>query len=276
MAWVFTKKINEKIIDNLLKEKLWEKLLIDCEKGEIFLAIRWFEITFYYKGRGFFHYNKKGFKTDKEYYKNFSKEEYYDQYEQIKKNCENYAIKNGKEGLGVSYLYKNSTYFSNDPVVLLDIEVGFKKENKKRNRNKIDILLYNKNVNQLMFIEAKRLDDERLRKPENKPEVITQINEYKYLIEKHLEELKSEYYHYIKILNKLFENKINISITDENNKPSFNKNKISLIIFEYNKEQIKEINSFKNSNLFDDIPIYSIDDPKLLNAVNIWNEVKYE
>jgi len=124
-----------------------------------------------------------------------------------------------------------------------------------------------------MFFEAKRLIDDRLRKPEDKPEVITQINEYKCLIKNHLEELKSEYYHYIKMLNKIFGNKINISVIDENNKPSFNHNKISLIIFEYNKEQIKEINSFRNNNLFDVIPIYSIDDPKLLNAVNIWNEV---
>ena len=270
--WKFSRHINEEIIDKLINEPMWKKLKIDCINGEIFLAIRSYKISFYYKGRGFFHYNNNGFSTNPKYSKNYTSEMFNEHYDTIKKNCEQYLR---SETEGVSYLNKNNSYLSSQPVVLLDIETGLKRitDENKMKTEKIDILLYNKELNILRFVEAKLLNNNELWN-EPIPSVINQIKRYKLQLYKHEQELKNEYIYYFSLLSKIF-NGI-LEIPKKINNISVDKDNITLVIFGYNSEQIhmEKLNNIINNPKYNGVPIFSTSNPEMLNAIDIWEKAK--
>lgn len=184
-----------KKITELKGEELFSKKLIKdiekCKKDCVFPAIRKGEISFYYKGCGLFKYKSK-FTIHHKYgivpkdIKDYISQDdlvnvevetsFVNGYEKIKERCDKYA---GEEDRGVSNLYKyNVTNSSN--VVLLDTEIRFdSEENSKRITNKIDLLLFNKSTQTLLFVEAKHFSNTELwASGNNKPEVIEQIKRY--------------------------------------------------------------------------------------------------
>ena len=60
MGTTFSRAINEKTVENLLNDKLWnEKLKNDCLAGEVFMALRDNYISFYHEGGNLFNYTNK-------------------------------------------------------------------------------------------------------------------------------------------------------------------------------------------------------------------------
>ena len=281
--WDFKRHVDEDLIKKLIDQPLWkDKLKNDCNKGEIFLAIRDGSIGFYYKGGRLFEFKGNSLKTHIKYASviettdenNYvSQEKLKDKklicdfikgYNGIKRNCELYS---GEEAKGVSYLYQNSSYLLSDNYIVLDIEVAFKKEKKEQDR--IDILLYdNKNKN-LRFVEAKHFSNKDLWS-NKKPRVIEQIERYEDQIKQNEDSLIKEYGHYIKQINKIFNKKLNIpeSMTPE----------VSLLIFGFDEEQMrgkrfKELIYTKPA--YKNITLYCKGDPSSdLMAETIWKKAK--
>ncbi|MCL2028201.1 MAG: hypothetical protein FWG79_06910, partial [Bacteroidales bacterium] len=183
----FERKLDQSIIDRLNAHDLWKNhLKEDCEKQDVFLAIRNDQIGFYHKGGKLFGFDennnfKTHFKfaglinnTDTSYFTDcelqgmpisaFGKDN-----DRIKENCAHYS---GVEAEGVSKIYHKYSYLSKEDIVVLDIEVSFKsldeterfctktgimKKNKKQDR--IDILLYDIKKRKLKFVEAKHFSN---------------------------------------------------------------------------------------------------------------------
>lgn len=73
-------------------------------------------------------------------------------YNRIKVNCANYSV---IEAAGVAGIYHRCSYLSKSPVVVLDIEVSLKSDNRERKQDRIDVLLLDKATGWLQFVEAK-------------------------------------------------------------------------------------------------------------------------
>jgi len=190
MAAKFTRHINSKIIKDFMGTDLWEKKLsADCFNGNVFFAIRDNYISFYHKGGGLFEFGSKGFSTDvkyavvidkplkgKIYEKSLSEaaliRNFLDGYDHIKKNCEHDSAES--EAQGVSRIYHKYPYTSDKSnVVVLDVEITAPGDSDKR----IDILLFNKELKKLRFIEAKKFTNDEI-KSKTKPQVIEQLERY--------------------------------------------------------------------------------------------------
>jgi hypothetical protein len=141
MSGKFVRNINDSVlIDKMTDGALWKNhLKDDCEKGEVFLAIRDKAIDFYYQGGRLFRYNRKGFGTDLKYASVIDTEkeglifeeklqdfklipDFASGYNQIKDKCKNYA---NDEAKSVASLYGKHSCTSGDDVFVLDIEIAF-------------------------------------------------------------------------------------------------------------------------------------------------------
>ena len=288
MAWEFRRHVEEELIKKLIKEPLWkEKLKGDCEKGEVFLTIRNDYISFYHGGGCLFTFDiMEGFKTHIKYASvidatdentkiNYIRQDQLKNlplisdfsagYDGIKKNCELYS---GEEAKGVSNLYRKSSYLHDKSIVVLDIEIAFKKNDGKK-QDRIDILLYDKKSQTLRFVEAKHFSNSDLW-AESTPRVISQIEKYEKQIKQYEENLIREYGLYIDGLNRIFGKQFK--------KPRDIEPKVSLLIFGFDNAQ-KHDDRFKklilNNPEYKKIPYYCKGNPKKdFNAENIWNEAK--
>jgi hypothetical protein len=281
--WEFSRHVDETVIKELNKQKLWkEKLKDDCERRNVFLAIREGRISFYSRGGRLFEFNGNSFIThikytsiiDADESKNYITQEqlvnmklidnFIDWYDRIKENCELYS---GEEARGISYLYQNSSYLSDENYIVLDIEVAFKNEN--NNQERIDILLYDTQSQSLRFVEAKHFSNKDLWS-NSKPKVIEQIEKYVVQLDLNKEKIIKEYTFYIDGLNKLFNKKLKPPKTIEP--------KISLLIFGFDDAQ-KRGDRFQdliwNNKEYKNIPIYSKGNPTInLKAETIWKGAK--
>jgi len=146
----FSRSINQSIIDNLKKEKLFIKCLRpDIEAGQVFMAIRGGYVSFYYKGGSLFTYKGKRKGVFESHFKYAfvpqpintpyvrenkladmtQRDNFTDAYEQIKERCALYA---GLEAAGVSELHRFS--YAKKPrgqYVLLDTEIALDAVNDK-------------------------------------------------------------------------------------------------------------------------------------------------
>lgn len=230
----FNRHINTKTIEKLKSEKLFtEKLTEDIKNGDIFFAIRdKNQIHFYYKGGRVFEFNGNGFKTHykfaygnnakpiKEkkyyYYENELNLSFIERYDDIKLNCESRQI--NKCGVPTERAMLSSLYgysFVNEQskdICILDMEVGFPVtdiiiDSEKPNTAQIDLLVYNKTLKKLSFIEAKEENDKRfniLKKGTNTIEVLWQLKEYSKLIKTYKEDIKKAYSGYSEIMKCVF------------------------------------------------------------------------
>jgi len=276
MAEKFSRHVDS--ITAFMDTDLWKnKLSADCLNGNVFLAIRDNYISFYYKGGGLFEFRSKGFSTDVKYAAVIDKplegqidekslpnaklvDNFLDVYDRIKENCKDYSAKS--EAQGVSCIYHNYPYISDKSnVVVLDIEITAPGDSDKR----IDILLFNKELEKLRFIEAKMFSNDEIRS-KTKPQVIEQLERYEEMIARRKEnEFLPAYQEYTDTLNKIFNLKLP--------KPLKIDDKVGLLIFGFDEDQKKgrlvEIKQKIETHKFS---CYSIGDIKNINAETLWNE----
>ena len=280
---MFQRKLEETNIISLKSSSLWtQKLESDCQKQEVFLAIRDNnDVCFYYKGGRLFLYKSQMFKTHIKYAaaitskgKDYLAESeltnyslatnFQDNYRQIKENC---SIYSGVEAKGVSELYHKHSYLSSkDDVVVLDIEAVFKSLNVDNTTDRVDIVLFNKLTRTLQFVEAKDYTNTDI-VAENgmPPKVIDQLSRYESQILKKKKDIISGYSDYIKILNNIF----NLSLplpTNIDPKPT-------LLIFGFDNDQKKgRLKDRVTGNpAYNGIKLYCKGEIKTVDMKNFWN-----
>jgi len=269
MVAKFSRYIDNKIISNLKDTDLWgKKLSADCFKNSnVFLAIRDNYFSFYYNGGRLFRFGSEGFSTNVKYVAFidkplegdiFEKNIFLDGYDRIKENCKKYSA--DTEAQGVSCIYHKYPYTSDKSnVVVLDIEITAPGDKETR----IDILLFNKDLRKLRFIEAKKYDNKEI-KSKTKPEVVEQLERYEELIARRNDFLPA-YKEHIDTLNKFFSQKLST--------PEKMDDKVRLLIFGFDKDQkeggldkiTKKLNSYN-------VSCYSIGNIKGISAENLWKK----
>lgn len=280
----FSRKVTNAFINKIQKELLFSgKLLADIQSMNVFPAIRNGYIDFYHNGYRIFEY-KDRFKTHKKFLPLFqSKDDYisedmisnlkildnfFDQYEEIKSASGMYA---GLEAKGVSYLYSQYSFMNEkSDVVVLDIEISFRSNEKTRNTDRIDILLFSKKNNCLGFVEAKHYSNSCIwANDENRAKVFDQISVYDKQIVNRQMEILDVYSEYVKNLNTLF--KIDLPI------PQKIKSKCGLYIFGFDKMQKDRLDPYMKSNISkhcnNDLGYYSRGDAKKIAANTLWNKI---
>jgi len=228
----FKRELAPKIIDQLKVAPLFvKKLKADCEKGEVFPAVRDGYMSFYYAGGSLFKYGANGFSTHIKYafvpkgsddcyvtQEKFGTElepDFEKGYKKIKERCELYA---GDEDTGVSNLYIFSPVSKKKEgnIFLVDIEVAFTAEKddkigKKRNTtDRIDILLYDNEERQLLFCEAKLFSNGETRADKGRtPAVVEQLDRYNDQIAKNEKRIREQYAKHFEVLHDLFGTNLN-------------------------------------------------------------------
>ncbi|MBA2124014.1 hypothetical protein B9J78_03655 [bacterium Unc6] len=281
--WKFKRTMNEELKKKLIEEPLYKQLLPDIkDNGEVFPAIRNEVIDFYHYGGRLFSYDKEGFKTHVKYasaYKEYPEayitelmlgnlkqiQSFTDGYERIKENCSLYS---GVEAQGVSKIYENHSFASsktkNSSVVVLDIEVSFEAIEEDRLQDRIDILLFEKEKNRLIFCEVKHFSNSEIwaEKVEN-IKVVEQIRRYTDQIKDKEGQIIAAYNNYTKIVNDLFQ----ISLPEpEKICPT-----VPLIIFGFDRDQLKgrfkDLFKEKIERAITYYPIGSVSSIKLENLI---------
>ena len=289
MAKEFSRHIESDLIKELLKTPLWiNKLERDCKERKVFLAIRPDYISFYYKGGGLFKFDKNRFQTNvaytallKNYKDDYIHESYLPKvktisnfvegYTGIKKNCEQYS--KNTEDEGVSVIYHTFPYnLEESDVVVLDIQAAFidtQEDDKKKKQNRTDILLFHKRLRELLFIEAKKYDNDEIRAKNKAPLVIEQLQRYRATINKQGKDILSAYKEYTDTLKEIFSD---LSLSD----PQKIEKNVGLLIFGFDKDQRDgRLNDQIITNpVFNDIPFYCIGNIKDIKAETFWEEIK--
>jgi hypothetical protein len=129
-------------------------------------------------------------------------------------------------------LYKFSP-FNADKIILLDIEAAFAESGESTDR--IDLVFYHTEEKRLLFIELKRLNDDRI----NNREVIEQMKRYKTRITNEKDLINQQYNNVIDYFNKF----CNKNIPHIENKTPL----LALLVTEYNKaeERSEKMKSIK-------------------------------
>ena len=273
------RNLNSILINNFVKSVLWTKRLNqDCLKQNVFLAIRNNRIDLYHGGGKLFSFDSNDFKTHIKYAavipknkKDYLSEsdlanyhlisDFNSNYKRIKENCKNYS---GVEASGVSYLYHKHSYLSNDNVSVLDIEISFDSLDENSSQDRIDILLYNKSLKTLQFVEAKHYSNKELWSTKT-PIVVDQIARYESQIKKRKKKILAEYVEYIKTINLLFNTCLPSPIEIEE--------KVKLLIFGFDNDQkrgrMKKL--ICDNRAYNNVKTYPIGDVKKIVTQNFWN-----
>ena len=275
----FERKLEKEVIDKFIKSNLWTNCLKDdCEKQNLFLAIRNNNISIYHKGGRLFGFEKSEFKThlkyasvidnsDKDYLtemelsKKILISDFKKNYPRIKENCKLYS---GIEAVGVSEIYHKYSYHSNDRIVVLDIEISFEVSEKSSGRaqDRIDILLYDLDHKTLKFVEAKHYSNKEIWS-KTSPKVIEQIKKYETQIKRNKKEIIVAYKNYVNAINDIFELKLPT--------PEKVEDKVTLLIFGFDDDQKKgrlQKLILKNS-VFKGVHLYCKQDK--INPISLWN-----
>ena len=287
------RQLKKEIIDRLTKANLWiNQIENDCRNQKVFMAIRNDKIGFYHKGGLLFSFDESnGFKTHIKYaaviesnVKDYLSEadlsnskpitDFESNYKRIKENCSKYS---GVEASGVSDIYHKYSYFSDNDVVVLDIEVSFKSNdilvndelsNKKTTQDRIDILLFKKSTKTLQFVEAKHYSNTEIWSS-TKPKVIGQIKKYEGQIKQNEQEIIEQYGNYVNSINNLFQ--INLPLPEKIDP------KVTLLIFGYDRNQfngrMKEL--ILNKEDYKEIELYKIGGVSKINTGTLWKRGKF-
>lgn len=250
----------------------------DCEKKQLFLAIRNNTIGIYHKGGRLFSYEKKEFKTHLKYAsvienpeKDYLNEkelsrvklitDFKKNYSRIKENCSLYA---GIEAIGVSELYHNYSYLSDNNIVVLDIEISFGVVEKTTGsiQDRIDLLLYDIKNQTLKFVEAKHYSNKEIWSTKT-PEVIGQIEKYEKQISENRADIITAYENYIQAINTIFNKTLPLPLKVED--------KVALLIFGFDDDQKKGRlqKLILNNPAYKGCQIYCKQDK--INPASLWN-----
>ena len=228
----FTREIkNFDLLEKQLKENRFleriEKEYI--QQGKAFLAVRNNEATVYYHGNQlcsllsrnnflpsiYNHYLP--LTRSKTLQKVLKKVNYTEmQWQEKEENCnisfhgvlleilDNIVKEQSPESVQASEFYKFSPLNRKEQhdIVLLDIEAAFAESREKTER--IDLVFYHTVEKRLMFVEVKRLWDDRLEKKDgNQAEVVEQMNRYSRRLCTEKDQINTQYNHVIGYYNKL-------------------------------------------------------------------------
>ena len=264
----FERGMGEKLVKALSKHDLFKsKLMEDIQNGKVFFAIRPGYGSFYVKGRSLFKYksnrfsshqkfvfipkNSKGSYINEKDLKNLVPiSDFVEGYERIKERAERYA---DPEATGVSALYKFAPHTGNldERYFLVDIEVGFDaandtgEEKGERKADRIDILLYDNELRNLLFCEAKHYSNAEIKMSgDAAPKVLEQLTRYDGQIKKNKKAILAEYTKAFKEYNALMGTKLN--------PPKDIVKKCGLYIFGFNRSGQQELRSCfdKNKNFY--------------------------
>lgn len=284
----FKRNITLKLLNDLKKDIFFKKYLKpDITNSKIFMAVRSNVIDFYYKGGRLFRYDSSGFKTHIKYasvipksksdymtekeLKSFSYSTNFQRdFERIKENCSKYAK---EEALGASHIYNKYSYIhKHTQIIVLDIEISFKSQDKDDGQDRIDLLLFNKDEKKIRFVELKLYRNKELwALIGSKPKVISQINRYlKQIITPSINhEIMEAYKNYINIVNSLFSLTLPL--------PEIIDDKIILLIcgFDDDQKKGKLANYYSSSNSgVKDLKYYAKGDIKSIDTNSIWHNIK--
>jgi hypothetical protein len=270
MGFTFDRTSSEKLIEDLKKENIFKKLVND---KDVFMALRKDEIDFYYSGAKLLGYTNEGFISHKKYCFNADYDKDYivlNKIEEIKpivnmeknlkfikENAKKFA---GVEGSGVGELYKFGVFHSDNRYILLDVEI-FVNE-----KDRVDILLFDKEEKELKFVEAKHFSNSEIwAEKKKKPQVVEQIERYNKAINDKKKEILEEYRRYVEILNSYFN--LNLPL------PEKIYEKTKLLIFGFDSYQLEKINELlKNDGSLDGIEFYTIGNIKNADIGTIYNK----
>ncbi len=137
-------------------------------------------------------------------------------------------------------------------IVLLDIEAAFSSTGKKTDR--IDLVFYHSIDRRLMFVEVKRLSDDRLySKGAKSAEVINQLRRYKKRLKTEVQQITNQYNNTIDYYNTLSGGKLpHVSLEF----PPL----LGLLLVEYNQSEKKQINEVKEMITRNGFKSYAIGD----------------
>lgn len=206
----FIRRLDKKQIAALYSNensRIFYLLMNDIKNGAVFPALRKDEIYFYYDGGCLYKFSNGRFVRDTAYEKYAWTVKGLSSYETAKKQIESKFTNtkgNNKERRLLNTLYCH-TYCGESEfnTVVLDIEVNLN-GNTARGK-KCDLVLYNTQSSELMFVEGKVFCDERVNVRTGKlPEVIEQVNTYSKAILEQKETIVNQYENYIVIINSLF------------------------------------------------------------------------
>jgi hypothetical protein len=206
----FIRSFEEKQIDALQSEQnkpIYNLLISDIKDGKVFPSVRKNQIYFYYEGGCLYKFANGKFTRDKAYEKYGYTTKNSTQYETAKTQVENKfskGNKNDKERRLLNALYRY-TYSGEKPydTVVLDIEVNL--NGALVGRKKCDLVLYNTQTYEIMFVEGKIFSDRRVNvRRAFIPEVISQVNTYSTAIAEQQQVILTQYVNHIEIINNLF------------------------------------------------------------------------
>jgi len=274
------RSLDNSILNGLTSSTLWiNKLKQDCIKGKVFLAIRNNRVDFYHEGGKLFSYDGEEYETHHKYAsvinpngKTYLKEpelsthckfipKFEPNYKRIKENCSKYSKEEAK---GVSCLYCDHSYMSGSEVVILDIEIAFKALDNDRKIDQIDLLLFNKRLQKLQFVEAKHYSNKEV-VSKTIPKVIGQIKRYQSQIKTKGANILSEYVDYVQTLNLIFDNSLP--------QPKEIDEKVTLLIFGFDNDQkFGRLTRLVGENeAYSDERVYYRGNLKGLNPTTLWN-----
>lgn len=206
----FIRRLDKKQIAALYSNencRIFNFLMNDIKSGFVFPALRKNEIYFYYDGGCLYKFANGCFVRDMAYEKYACTVKGLSSYETAKKQIESKFTNtkgNDKERRLLNALYCH-TYCREKELdtVTLDIEVNLN-GNTARGK-KCDLVLYNTQLRELMFVEGKVFCDRRVNvKQGYTPEVIKQLNAYSAAIAEQNETILNQYENYVAIINSLF------------------------------------------------------------------------
>ena len=206
----FIRSFDKKQIYALQSEQnksIYNLLISDIKDGKVFPSVRKNQIYFYYEGGCLYKFANGKFTRDKAYEKYSCSTEDSTRYETAKIQVENRfskGEKNDKERRLLNALYRY-TYGGEKPydTVVLDIEVNL--NSTFVGRKKCDLVLYNTQSSEIMFVEGKIFSDRRVSvRIGFIPEVISQVNTYSAAIAEQQQAILTQYANHIEIINNLF------------------------------------------------------------------------
>ena len=286
----FQRGLKPEIIDMLKNDPLFlKKLKGDCEKGDVFPAVRGGYMSFYYKGGSLFTYDykpkmfathikyalvptedtKDNYVTSEELRNAKLEHNFVQAYESIKRRCELHAGNN--EAAGMSKLYKFSPVSKVENLnrfYLVDIEIAFTADNDERKRkttDRIDILLYDNDEKRLLFCEAKHFSNGDVRAGKNRtPAVVPQLARYNDQIEEKKEQILEQYAQHFEVLHDLFG--VNL------NPPEKIYPFCGLLLFGFDDDQ-KKGRLKKHLHSLEGHKFYTIGDPAGISAETLYKEL---
>ena len=165
------------------------------------------------------------------------------------------------EGTQVSYLYHFSPLTVNNvsEIILLDVEAAFSHDG-TRLSERIDVVLFNTVKRQLLFLEVKRLSDQRLEsKGGNDPVIVSQLKQYQSVINSQNSNIIAQYNHVIETYN----------ILSGKQYPYINNEmeiKLGLLVVDYNRGNLNKLKTLKKDLAQTNIKVLSIGHLKHVTA----------